>query len=54
MDEAGESQVGDVAGGAEDAFKVPDRFRTGFVRGGVSHLGGRQYGSWACETYAFG
>ena len=29
VDEAGEAQVGDVAGGAEDAFKVPDCFGAG-------------------------
>ena len=39
MDETGESQVRDVAGGAEDAFKVPDRFRTEF-RGWSESLGG--------------
>ena len=38
VDEAGESQVRDVAGGAEDAFKVPNRFRTGF-RGWSESLG---------------
>ena len=28
MDEAGEADVGEVAGGAEYAFKVPDSFGT--------------------------
>ena len=26
MDEAGEADVGEVAGGTEDAFEVPDSF----------------------------
>jgi hypothetical protein len=35
VDEAGELDVGDVAGGAVDAFEVPDGFGSGYIVIGV-------------------
>lgn len=52
MDETGKSQVREVAGGAEDAFEVPDRFRTELSRWSESM--GATVQVMGCETYAFG
>lgn len=49
MDQAWETDVGEVAGGAEDAFKVPDRFGTGAVM--VSGCGWEGEGE---KAYAWG
>ena len=52
MDEAGEPQMRDMAGGAEDALEVPDCFSAG-MNSGVSGWA-RQDRSWSCRPTRWG
>ncbi len=52
VDETGESQMGDVAGGAEDAFEVPDCFGAG-IWSEVSGWG-RQDRGWSGRPTRWG